>query len=183
MKYSIENLLPCEVVDPEWVHVKQKLWYRLRLDPGFLKRWHSPQLSNLYHLIVSCLTRGLDEKETKTVLKIWHQKHGHEFHEEEFIKWFIYAGDYAGQFIEQYEANRYWEKIRHIQSEPKAKEHNKLRIAYFLMNTEQATIEEIATATGIALKTVRKYVAILKADGKVIMPQYGVYQAVLSRAE
>jgi hypothetical protein len=116
-----------------------------------------------------------------TVLKIWHQKHGHTFYEDDFMNWtYPAAADYAAPFVFRFEANKYWTEIRRIASDPTARQHSKMRVAYYLMNTEQATASEIHQMTGIAVKTVRNSLATLQADGKVVMTTFGVYRAMRS---
>jgi hypothetical protein len=172
--------LPGETVGT-YAHISKGEWWLLRHDPGFLENWNSSMIDRPYHIAVSCLTRGLSTEQLLTVLKIWHQKHGHTFYEDDFMQWtYPAAADYAAPFVFRHEANKYWDEIRRIESDPKARQHSKLRVAYYLMNTEQATASEIHQKTGIPRKTVRNSLATLQADGKVVMTTFGVYRAVRS---
>jgi len=171
--------LPGEIVGH--VHIQDDVWWLLQRDPKFLENWHSPKIDRPYHLAVACITRGLTHDQMMTVLRIWHWKHGHTFYEDDFIERTLpNASLYATPFAMKYEANKYWEEIRRIQANPKARQHSKLRVAYFLMNTAQATANEISEKTGILLKTVRNSLLALKANGKVVMPGFGVYRALQS---
>jgi hypothetical protein len=172
--------LPGEI-DGTHVHVPKRAWHLLRKDPGFLKNWKSPKADRPYHIALSCLTRGLTEDQTVTVVRMWHQKHGHTFSEGYFREWTLVAAGYrATPSVYRYEANEYWKEIQRIAFDPNARQHSKLRVAYFLMNTEQATAREICEKTGISLKTVRNSLLALQDSGKVVMTEHGVYRALRS---
>ena len=172
--------LPGEIVGTH-VHIPERTWYLLRKDPGFLKNWKSAKADRPYHIALSCLTRGLTDDQTVTVVRIWHQTHGHTFSEDNFRTWDLVAAAYrATPFVYRYEANAYWQEVRRIAFDPKSRLHSKLRVSYFLMNREQATAKEIAEKTGISLKTVRNNLLALQDSGKVVMTEFGVYRAVQS---
>ena len=175
MSFSPYGTLPGEA-DGTHIHIPKGIWWLLRKDPRFLDNWNSSNLSRRYHLAVVCLTRGLSDDQTLTILRIWYRKHGHTFYENEFwTKTYRYAFEYSEPFILRYKAQAYWDEIRRIQGDPKARQHSKLRVAYFLMNTDTATARDIQEATRIPIKTVRNCLASLQADGKVEMESYGVY--------
>ena len=170
--------LPGEIAGTH-VHIRKAVWWLLRKDPGFLKNWKSPAIDRPYHIAVACITRGLTHDQLMTVVRIWHLKHGHTFYEDEFMERILfYATLYAMPFASLYKANEYWSEIRRIEADAKARQHSKLRVAYFLMNTEQATAREISEKTGISLKTVRNSILALQETGKVMMTEVGVYRAV-----
>jgi Firmicute plasmid replication protein (RepL) len=170
--------LPGEVVGT-YAHIPGQTWLKLRLsDPKFLENWKSPHLSRAHHLTVSCITRGVPTDEMVTLIRIWHNKHGHGFYEDEFWKrTFPGAAQYASPIVMRYQANKYWEEVRRISSDLKARQHSKLRVAYYLMNTSTATAREIHDMTGISLKTVRNCILALQRSGKVEMDSYGIYRA------
>ena len=177
MPFFPHGSLPGES-DETHVHIPKGVWWLLRKDPNFLKNWKSSHLSRRYHLTVACLTRGLSDDQTLTVLRIWHGKHAHTFYEEEFWdKTYRFAFEYSEPYIMRHKAREYWTEIRRIQDDPKARHHSKLRVAYFLLNTVRATAREIHEGTRIPLKTVRNCLAALQADGKVQMESYGLYRA------
>jgi hypothetical protein len=177
MPFFPYGTLPGET-DATHVHIPKRVWWLLRNDPQFLKNWNSSNLSRRYHLAVACLTRGLSDDQTLTILRIWHRKHGHTFYEDEFwTKTYRYAFEYSEPFILRYKAQAYWDEIRRIQGDSKARQHSRLRVAYFLLNTDGATAKEIHEGTRIPIKTVRNCLASLQADGKVEMESYGVYVA------
>ena len=170
--------LPGEVVGTH-VHVPKRAWWLLRKDPGFLKNWNSSAIDRPYHIAVACLTRGLTHDQLMTVVRIWHLKHGHGFYEYDFMERILfYASLYATPLASLYKANEYWSEICRIEADANARQHSKLRVAYFLMNTEQATAREISQKTGIPLKTVRNSILALQDTGKVVMTEFGVYRAV-----
>jgi hypothetical protein len=159
-------------------HISKRVWWLLRKDPQFMKNWNSSHLSRPYHLTVACLTRGLSKDQVLTILRIWHRKHGLTFYEEEFWKKvYLPADEYSERFVMRYHAQRYWDEIRRIQGDPKARQHSKLRVAYYLMNKGTATAREIHEETEIPLKTVRNCLATLQKDGKARAESYGVYRA------
>jgi hypothetical protein len=161
------------------VHISGRTWFLLRRsDPHFLKNWKSAHLSRPHHLTVSCITRGVPEDQMVTLVRMWHQKHGHGFYEDDFWKRiFPPASKYALPIVLTFQAKQYWNEIRRIQSDPKARQHSKLRVAYFLMNTGTAAAKEIHKSTGIPLKTVRNCLGTLQQNGKVEVASYGVYRA------
>jgi len=178
MKYP-HGSLPGEVTGTH-VHIPKDSWWLLRNDPGFGKEWKSASLKAPYRIAKSAITRGLSKDQVITVLRIWHMKHGHPVFEDDLERTYFAAADYAAPFVYKHEADEYWEEIRRIQGDPNARLHSKLRVAYFLMNTEQATANEISEKTGIPLKTVRNSILALKDSGKVVMPEFGVYRALQS---
>ena len=168
---------------PSHVNIKKQMWYRLHQDPKFKENWHKrePVSKRKYHLTVCCLTRGLTDAEMLTVMWIWHKKHGLTFDEEDFwLNVYPQAAEYAYPHVMKHKADEYWKEIRRIAFDPNTREHSKLRVAYYLMNSKQATAREIHEATGIPLKTVRNCLATLQDDGKVEMAEFGVYRAVQS---
>ena len=172
--------LPGEI-DGTHVHVPKRAWHLLRKDPGFLKNWNRSKADRPYHIAVSCLTRGLTDDQTVTVVRIWHQKHGNTFSEDNFRTWDLVAAAYrATPFVYRYEANAYWQEVRRIMLDTRTRQHSKLRVSYFLMNLEQATAKEIAEKTGISLKAVRNCLLVLQDSGKVVMTKFGLYRAVRS---
>lgn len=162
-------------------HVPKRVWFLLHKDPKFRTNWHSPHLSRPHHLVVSCITRGVPEDQMVTIIRLWHQKHGHVFYETDFLS-SVYrnAADYATPIAMKYQAEQFWKEVRRIQSDPKARQHAKLRVSYYLMNGGAATAKEIHERTGIPLKTVRNCLLALQDDGKVESKTYGVYEAVES---
>lgn len=180
MPYYPYGSLPGEIVGLQ-AHVTKRQWFLLRKDSGFMPNWKSSKIDRPYHIAVSCLTRGLSTEQMVTVVRIWHQKHGHTFYEDEFMeRTYPFAADYAAKYVYKYEANKYWEEVRRIAEDPKARQHSKMRVAYYLMNTKAATAKEIHERTNIPLKTVRNCLGTLQNDGKVVMTEYGVYRAVPS---
>jgi hypothetical protein len=170
--------LPGEIAGTH-VHISKGTWWLLRKDPGFLKNWNSSAIDRPYHIAVACLTRGLTHDQLMTVVRIWHLKHGHGFYEDDFMERILfYASLYATPLASLYKANEYWSEIRRIEADANARQHSKLRVAYFLMNTEQATAREISEKTAIPLKTVRNSILALQDTGKVVMTKFGVYRAV-----
>ena len=150
--------LPGEI-DGTHVHVPKRAWHLLRKDPGFLKNWNRSKADRPYHIAVSCLTRGLTDDQTVTVVRIWHQKHGHTFSEDNFRTWDLVAAAFrATPFVYRYEANAYWQEVRRIMLDTRTRQHSKLRVSYFLMNLEQATAKEIAEeALRIAAAATEKF--------------------------
>ena len=172
--------LPGEIAGNH-VHIRKGTWWLLRKDPGFFQNWNSSAIDRPYHIAVACITRGLTHDQLMTVVRIWHLKHGHGFYEDDFMERILfYASLYAVPFASLYEANEYWSEIRRIEADANARQHSKLRVAYFLMNTEQATAREISEKTAIPLKTVRNSILALQDTGKVVMTKFGVYRAVES---
>jgi hypothetical protein len=53
-------------------------------------------------------------------------KQGHTFYEDDFVQWIYYpAAEYAAPFINRYEGNQYWNEVRRICTDPKARRHSK----------------------------------------------------------
>ena len=164
------------------VNISDQTWFLLHKDPKFKDNWHNkePVDKRRYHLTVSCVTRGLTDRQMLTVMWIWHNKHGLTFTEAEFWGSYRCAGRYAEPKVMKYEANQYWKETRRIAFDNNSRQHSKLRVAYYLMNVPQASARESHEKTGIPLKTVRNCLGALQKSGKVEMVSYGDYRTVES---
>lgn len=161
-----------------FLHISDGKWFRLRQTKNFNRYWAYPSLAHASAITACCITSGLTDEEIVTVLRIWHQKHAHSFDEAQFRQnTLVRVTESARPITAKFEANRYWSEVRRVQKDNKARLHTRLRVAYFLMNTPEATVNAIHEATGTPVKTVRNCLGELQRSGKVKMTRYGVYQA------
>src|ERR1035441_1146979 len=123
------------------VNISDQTWFLLHKDPKFKDNWHNkePVDKRRYHLTVSCVTRGLTDRQMLTVMWIWHNKHGLTFNEAEFWGSYRCAGRYAEPKVMKHQAKQYWKEVRRIAFDNNSRQHSKLRVAYYLMNVPQAS--------------------------------------------